>query len=78
MSSRLRNVTSGRPLDVTTCDIRNRTTVTYATNVTGQRGKPGRGLDAVGGCFPLRQHQSRRVTTTRSDIPSGGVGGDSL
>ena len=68
----LRNVIgdTGRP--VTTSDTTNRTPITYATNVTGQRGKPGRGLNAAGGGFPRRGDLSPSVTVTERHRPGGG------
>jgi len=65
-------VTSDAPRPITTCDTQNRTPVTYATNVTGVEGKRGRGLDAVGGCFPPLRHLSQSVTVTERNSNLGG------
>jgi hypothetical protein len=78
MSSRLRNVTASGPAPVTISDTRSRTPVTCATYVTGEEGKPGRGLDAVGGCFPRLRHLSQSVTTTESGLAPANEGSHGL
>ena len=72
---RLRNVMTD---PVTTCDIWNRTPVTFATYVTGKGGGAGAGLAAVGGCSPLRAFPSRSVAITLREIGPALAGGHAL